>query len=75
MGRRLRSRAPDSGHYDVASDGGAEHWATIASLIETRKQNDVDPLGYQRMILVSLLVLTIDFGALITPVPVATVRL
>jgi transposase len=46
MGRRLRSRAPDSGHYGVASDGGAEHWAIIASLIETCKLNDVDPLAY-----------------------------
>ena len=46
MGRRLRSHAPDSGHYGVASDGGAEHWATIASLIETCKLNDVDPLEY-----------------------------
>jgi hypothetical protein len=26
-------------------DGGAEHWATIASLIETCKLNDVDPLA------------------------------
>ena len=46
MGRRLRSHAPDSGHYGVASDGGAEHWAVIASLIETCKLNDVDPLAY-----------------------------
>jgi hypothetical protein len=30
----------------AGSDGGAEHWATIASLIETCKLNDVDPLGY-----------------------------
>ena len=27
-------------------DGGAEHWATIASLIETCKLNDVDPQAY-----------------------------
>jgi hypothetical protein len=26
--------------------GGAEHWATIASLIETCKLNDVDPMAY-----------------------------
>jgi len=45
MGRRLRSHAPDSGHYGVASDGGAEHCAVIASLIETCKLNDVDPLA------------------------------
>jgi transposase len=30
----------------AGSDGGAEHWATIASLIETCKLNDVDPLRY-----------------------------
>jgi transposase len=30
----------------AGSDGGAEHWAAIASLIETCKLNDVDPLAY-----------------------------
>jgi transposase len=30
----------------AGSDGGAEHWAIIASLIETCKLNDVDPLSY-----------------------------
>ena len=30
----------------AGSDGGAEHWATIASLIETCKINDVNPLEY-----------------------------
>jgi transposase len=30
----------------AGSDGGAKHWATIASLIETCKLNDVDPLAY-----------------------------
>ena len=30
----------------AGSDGGAEHWAVIASLIETCKLNDVDPLAY-----------------------------
>jgi hypothetical protein len=33
-------------HLFAGSDGGAEHWATVASLIETCKLNDVDPLGY-----------------------------
>jgi transposase len=28
----------------AGSDGGAEHWATIASLIETCKLNDTDVL-------------------------------
>ena len=27
-------------------DGGAEHWAVVASLVETCKINDVDPLAY-----------------------------
>src|ERR1700724_1634666 len=30
----------------AGSDGGAEHWATIASLIETCKINDVNPTDY-----------------------------
>jgi transposase len=30
----------------AGSDGGAELWATIASLIETCKLNDVDPRAY-----------------------------
>jgi len=30
----------------AGSDGGAEHWATVASLIETSKLNDIDPLAY-----------------------------
>jgi hypothetical protein len=46
MGRRLRSQAPDSGHYGVASDGGGEHWAIIASLIETCKLCDIEPRNY-----------------------------
>ncbi|WP_367118851.1 transposase domain-containing protein [Mesorhizobium sp.] len=30
----------------AGSDGGAEHWATIASLIETCKLNGVEPHTY-----------------------------
>lgn len=30
----------------AGSDGDAEYWATIASLIETCKLNDVDPFAY-----------------------------
>ena len=33
-------------HYEVASDGGGEHWAVIASLIETCKLNGVEPQAY-----------------------------
>jgi IS66 C-terminal element len=46
MGRRLRSQARDSGHYGVASDGGGRTWATIATLLQTAKMNDVDPLAW-----------------------------
>jgi len=28
------------------ADGGAEHWDTVASLIETGKLNGIDPLAY-----------------------------
>ena len=38
----------------AGSDGGAEHWATVASLIETCKLNDVDPLGYLTDVLVRI---------------------
>ncbi len=30
----------------AGSDGGAEHWAVVASLIETCKLNAVDPQAY-----------------------------
>ncbi|MER8377233.1 transposase domain-containing protein, partial [Mesorhizobium sp. M1406] len=30
----------------AGSDGGAGHWAVVASLIETCKLNEVEPLGY-----------------------------
>ncbi|WP_420837883.1 IS66 family transposase [Bradyrhizobium zhanjiangense] len=30
----------------AGSDGGAEHWAIIASVLEICKLNDVDPLAY-----------------------------
>ncbi len=30
----------------AGSDGGGEHWATIASLIETCQLNDIDPQAY-----------------------------
>ena len=46
MDTQPQPRVPDSGHYEVASDGGGEHWGVIASLIETCKLNDVDPLVY-----------------------------
>jgi transposase len=38
-------------HLFAGSDGGAEHWAVIASLVETCKMNDVDPEAYLRDVL------------------------
>ncbi len=46
MDTRLRPHDPDSRHHDVASDGGGENWAMIASLIETCKLCGVDPQAY-----------------------------
>ncbi len=54
MDRRPQSRFPDVRHHDVASDSGADHWATIASLIETCKLNGVDPQDYLADIFASL---------------------
>jgi transposase len=39
----------------AGSDGGAEHWATVASLIETCKLNDVDPLAYLTHVLTRII--------------------
>ena len=46
MDTQPQPRVPNSGHYEVASDGGGEHWAVIASLIETCKLNGVEPYAY-----------------------------
>jgi hypothetical protein len=39
----------------AGSDGGAEHWAIIASLIETCNLNDVDPLTYLTHVLIRII--------------------
>jgi len=41
-------------HLFAGSDGGGEHWAVIASLIETCKVNDVDPEAYLRDVLAKI---------------------
>jgi hypothetical protein len=46
--------APDSGHYEVASDDGAENWAVLASLIETAKLNSIDPQAWLADVLTRL---------------------
>ena len=33
-------------HLFAGSDGGAEHWAVLASLVATAKLNDVEPDAY-----------------------------
>jgi hypothetical protein len=37
---------PDTRHYDLPSDWGAENWAVLASLIETCKLHGVNPEAY-----------------------------
>src|SRR5262249_52266821 len=45
--RQLRRRpCPWCPCTPVPGDSGAEHWAVLASLIETCKLNRVDPQGY-----------------------------
>ncbi len=38
-------------HLFAGSDGGAERWATVSSLITTAKLNDVEPFAYLRDVL------------------------
>ena len=33
-------------HYGPGSDSGGRHWAIIATLIQSAKLNDVDPLAW-----------------------------
>ncbi len=37
--------------FFAGSDGGAERWATVCSLIATAKLNDVEPFAYLRDVL------------------------
>ena len=39
-------RAPDSGHYEVASDAGGERAAVFYSLIVTARLNNLDPQAW-----------------------------
>jgi hypothetical protein len=54
MDRRPLLRFLDSGHYGAASDEGAEHWAVLASLIETCKLHSVNPEAYLTDVLTRL---------------------
>jgi len=46
MDIRPPPRAPDSGHYGVASEGGGKSAAIAYTLIETAKLNGVDPQAW-----------------------------
>lgn len=41
-------------HLFAGSDGGAQHWAVLASLIATCKLNDIDPYAYLADVLAKL---------------------
>jgi hypothetical protein len=45
-GKRPLLRAPDSGHYEVASDRGGQRAAAIYTLIATAKLNDINPQAW-----------------------------
>ena len=38
----------------AGSDGGAEHWAVVASLIETCKLNGIEPFAYLKATLTAI---------------------
>ena len=46
MGRKPRSRVPDTRHHDVASDRGGDRAAVLYTLIESAKLNRLDPEAY-----------------------------
>src|SRR5487761_1311448 len=46
MDRTPQSRVPDTRHHAAASDDGGDHWAVIASMIETCKLNGIDPQAW-----------------------------
>jgi transposase len=37
---------PETRHYAPGSDSGGEHWALVATLIQTAKLNKLDPLAW-----------------------------
>ncbi|MBB4399189.1 hypothetical protein GGD62_008339 [Bradyrhizobium sp. ERR14] len=42
----LELRCPESLHYAASSEGGAESWAILASLVNTAKLHELDPQAY-----------------------------
>ena len=51
MDMRPQPRTPDSGHYEIASDGGGKTLAMAFTLIETANLNDVDPQAWLTWVL------------------------
>jgi hypothetical protein len=43
---RPQPRAPDSGHYEIASDRGGQRAAVMFTLIETANLNELNPQRY-----------------------------
>ena len=41
-------RAPDSGHYEVASEAGGKRAAALYTIVQTAKLNGVNPQAYLR---------------------------
>jgi transposase len=44
--RRPPLRTSETRHYVPGSDSGGEHWALVATLIQTAKLNKLDPLAW-----------------------------
>lgn len=41
-----KHRTSETLHYEPGLDGGGRTWATIATLLQTAKMNNVDPLAW-----------------------------
>src|SRR6185437_11485241 len=46
MDTQPQPRVPDSGHYEVASERGADRAAFMATLITTARLNEIDPQAW-----------------------------
>ena len=45
---------PETRHYEPGFEGGGNTWATIATLLQTAKMNNVDPLAWLTQTLVRM---------------------
>ena len=48
---QLRSALGRKNHLFAGSDGGADRWAIVASLLETAKLNGIEPYAYLKDVL------------------------